>query len=57
MGLPQPEQEEVVDNLLRGLKTHRSVHLALALLESRKPLAHLLMGLTDESIVGAVHGD
>jgi hypothetical protein len=57
MGLPQPEQEEVVDNLLRGLKTHRSVHLALALLKSRKPLAHLLMGLTDESIVGAVHGD
>jgi hypothetical protein len=32
-----------VDNWLRGLKTHRSAHLALALLKSRKPLAHLLM--------------
>jgi thiosulfate reductase cytochrome b subunit len=30
-----------IDNRLGGLKTHRSVHLALALLKSRKPLTHL----------------
>jgi hypothetical protein len=46
-----------VDDWLRGLKTHRSVHLTLALLKSRKSLAHLLMRLADESVVGATHGD
>jgi thiosulfate reductase cytochrome b subunit len=46
-----------VDDWLGGLKTHRSAHLALALLKSRKPLAHLLMRLTNESIVGAAHGN
>jgi hypothetical protein len=46
-----------VDNQLVGLKTHRRAHLVLALLKRRKPLTHLLVWLTDESIVGATHGD
>jgi hypothetical protein len=46
-----------VDNWLGGLKTHKSADLALALLKSRKSLAHLLMRLMDESIVGATDGD
>jgi hypothetical protein len=46
-----------VDNGLGGLKTHRCTHLALTLLKSRKPLTHLLGWLTDESVIGATHGD
>jgi hypothetical protein len=40
-----------------GLKTHGSAHPALPLLKSGKSLSHLLMRLTDESIVGAAHGN
>jgi hypothetical protein len=46
-----------VDDWLWGLKAHRSAHLTLALPKSRKPLAHLLMRLMDESIIEAAHGD
>jgi hypothetical protein len=46
-----------VDDWLGGLKTHRSVHLTLALLKSKKPLTHLLMRLMNGSVVGAAHGN
>jgi hypothetical protein len=46
-----------IDDWLGGLKTHRHVHLAPALLRHGKLLTHLLVWLTDESIVGAAHRD
>jgi hypothetical protein len=46
-----------VDCGLEGLKTHRSVNFALALLQMRKPLAHLVVKLTDKSFVVAAHRD
>jgi hypothetical protein len=46
-----------VDCGLRDLKTHRSAHFALALLQMRKPLAHLLMRLADKGVVGAAPRD
>jgi hypothetical protein len=46
-----------VDYGLGGLKTHRSAHFALALLQMRKPLAHLLMRLADKGVVGVAHRD
>jgi hypothetical protein len=46
-----------VDCGLGGLKIHRSAHFALALLQMRKPLAHLLMRLVDKGIIGAAHRD
>jgi hypothetical protein len=45
-----------VDCGLGGLKTHGSVHFALALLQVRKSLTHLLMRLTDKGVVGSSHG-
>jgi thiosulfate reductase cytochrome b subunit len=45
-----------VDCGLGGLKTHRSAHFTLTLLQVRKPLTHLLMTLTDKGIVGSAHG-
>jgi hypothetical protein len=49
--------ERRIDAGLMGLKSHVSAHLALILFWSGKPLIHLLMRLTDESVVGAAHGD
>jgi Na+/phosphate symporter len=46
-----------IDDRLRDLKAHRSAYFALALLQMRKPLAHLLVRLVDKSVVGAAHGD
>jgi hypothetical protein len=46
-----------VDCGLGGLKTHRSVHFTLALLQMRKSLTHLLVRLTDKGVVGAAHRD
>jgi hypothetical protein len=56
-GLPRLEEEEEGRLWDRGLKTHGSAHLMLALLKSGKSLIHLLMRLVDESIVGAAHGN
>jgi hypothetical protein len=46
-----------VDGGLGSLKAHGSAHFALTLLQVRKPLAYLLMRLTDKGIVGAAHRD
>jgi hypothetical protein len=46
-----------VDYGLGGLKTHRSAHFTLALLQVRKHLAHLLVRLMDKGVIGAAHGD
>jgi hypothetical protein len=46
-----------IDDWLEDLKAHRRAYFALALLQSRKPLAHLLVRLADRSIVGAAHGN
>jgi hypothetical protein len=46
-----------VDCGLKGLKTHRSAYFTLALLQMRKPLAHLLMRLADKGVVGVAHRD
>jgi hypothetical protein len=43
MGLPQLEEEGGIDDGLGGLKTHRCVHLVLALLKRGKSLTHLLV--------------
>jgi hypothetical protein len=45
-----------IDDQLGDLKAHRRAYFALALLQTRKPLAHMLVRLTDKSVVGAVHG-
>jgi hypothetical protein len=46
-----------IDDGLGGCKTHRRAYFALVLLQVRKPLGHLLVRLTDNSVVGAAHGD
>jgi hypothetical protein len=46
-----------IDDRLGDLKAYRSAYFTLALLQTRKPLAHLLVRLADKSIVGATHGD
>jgi hypothetical protein len=46
-----------VDCGLGGLKNHGSAHFALALIQVRKPLSHLLMRLSDKGVIGATHGD
>jgi hypothetical protein len=37
------------------LKSHGSAHFALALLQVWKPLAHLMMRLSDEGFIGLAH--
>jgi hypothetical protein len=56
-GLLLWEEEARVDDGLSGLKTHRSAHFTLVLLQVRKPLAHLLVRFTDKDVIGATHGD
>jgi hypothetical protein len=46
-----------IDDTLGDIKAHRRASFTLALLQTRKPLAHLLVRLMDKSIVGAAHGD
>jgi hypothetical protein len=46
-----------VDYGLGGLKAHRSAHFMLALLQMRKPQAHLLMRPTDKGVIGVAHRD
>jgi hypothetical protein len=46
-----------IDDRLGVIKAHRRASFALALLQTRKPLAHLLVRLVDKSVVGAAHGD
>jgi uncharacterized membrane protein len=46
-----------IDCRLRVHKTHGSAHFALALLQVRKSLTHLLMRLSDEGVVGPAHKD
>jgi hypothetical protein len=46
-----------IDYGVKGLKIHGSAHFALALLQVRKHLTHLLMRLSDKGVVGAAPGD
>jgi hypothetical protein len=46
-----------MDDRLGDLKAHRRAYFTLALLQTRKHLAHLLVRLMDKSVVGAAHGD
>jgi hypothetical protein len=43
-----------IDDRLQELKAHKSSYFAMALLQMRKPLAHLLVRHADKSVVGAV---
>jgi hypothetical protein len=47
----------IVDDGLNDRKTHRRAYFMLALLQVRKPLAHMLVRLTDMGVVGAAHRD
>jgi hypothetical protein len=46
-----------IDGRLGDLKAHIRACFTLALLQTRKPLAHLLVRLVDKSVVGAAHGN
>jgi hypothetical protein len=46
-----------MDDWLGDLKAHRRAYFTLVLLQTRRHLAHLLVRLTDKSVVGATHGD
>jgi hypothetical protein len=46
-----------IDDRLQELKVHKSSYFAMALLQMRKPLAHLLVRLADKSVVGAARED
>jgi hypothetical protein len=54
--LPRKEEEED-RRRLGDLKAHIRACFTLALLQTRKPLAHLLVRLVDKSVVGAAHGN
>jgi hypothetical protein len=42
---------------LRDLKAHRRAYFALALFQTRKPLAHLLVRFVDKSVIAATGGE
>jgi hypothetical protein len=46
-----------IDDQLGDFKAHRRAYFALVLLQTRKPLAHLLVRLTNKSVVGVAHGN
>jgi hypothetical protein len=46
-----------IDDRLQELKAHKGSYFVMALLQMRKPLAHLLVRLADKSVVGAARGD
>jgi hypothetical protein len=46
-----------IDDRLGDLKAHRRDYFALALLQMRKPLAHLLVRPTDKRVIRAAHGN